>query len=78
KSKIDEDNLKKIAGDMDIKYINMNKQSNINQVLKDVKSAAKTEIGDKLLDGYADIYYIFVIPLLLLLLYEFVEYRRRG
>lgn len=78
KSKIDEDNLEQIADDMGIDYVNMNKSTNIDKILKDIKNDSKVSMTDTILSGYTDIYYIFVIPLLLLLLYEFVEYRRKG
>ncbi len=77
KSKIDEDNLGQIADDMGIDYVNMNKKADIDKVLSDIKNDSKVSMTDTDMDGYNDIYYIFVIPLLLLLLYEFVEYRRR-
>ncbi len=78
KSKIDEDNLTKIASDLDIDYINMNQRENIDEVIQKVQSSSKTSLARESADGYTDVYYIFVVPLLLLLIYEFVDYRRRG
>jgi len=77
KSKIDENNLEQIANDLGVNYVNMNKRADIDKILKDIKNDSKVSITDTDMTGYADIYYIFVIPLLLLLLYEFIEYRRR-
>lgn len=77
KSKIDENNLEQIADDLGVNYVNMNKRADIDKILKDIKNDSKVSITDTDMTGYADIYYIFVIPLLLLLLYEFIEYRRR-
>lgn len=76
-SKIDEDNLEEIAEDMEIDYVHMTEGDSIDKVLTRVKKASKVEMKDTVLEGYKDIYYIFVVPLVLLLIYEFVEYRRR-
>ena len=71
-SRIDESNLKKLASDMKISYVNMSEQKNVDDIIKGIKKKAVTTIkdGDKT-DGYQDIYYWFVIPLLLLLIYDF-------
>ena len=71
-SKIDENNLKKLASDMKISYTNMNTQENIKNTLKEIRQNAttSTEEGDKTA-GYEDICYWFALPLLLLLIYDF-------
>ena len=76
-SKIDESNLKAIANDMGIDYINMSKQSNINSKVNEIKKKYEdgTSLGSKA--GYTDIYYIFAIPLLGLMVYEFVIYKKK-
>lgn len=76
-SKIDEKNLKKLAKDMKISYVNMNAQKNISNTLQEIRKNAvtSTEDGDET-SGYKDIYYWFVLPLLLLLIYDFKVYRR--
>lgn len=76
-SRIDENNLKQIAKDVDIKYIHMEKSSDVDAVLSEIKSNAKTEDQDKKEQGYRDIYYIFVVPFLLLLMYEIYDMRKR-
>ena len=68
-SVLDEENLNAIADDMGIEYINMSKQSNIDDKLREIN-------GDKKND-YTDIYYIFVIPLVILLIWEFINYKRK-
>ena len=77
-SKIDEKNLNQIASDMGIEYIHMTKQTQINDKLDDIKSAIN-ELGyeNGTQKGYKDIYYFFVIPLVLLLIFDFVYYRRK-
>ena len=76
-SKIDESNLKKIAKDINIDYIHMEKQSKINNKLTEIKNIinTKTESDDK--STYDDTYYIFIIPLLILLVIEFDKFRRK-
>ena len=76
-SKIDEKNLNQIADDLEIDYIHMDRQSNVDKVLKPIKKlAVKESVVSKKSNGI-DIYYYFVIPLLGLLIWEFIEFRRR-
>jgi len=76
-SKIDEDNLKSIAKDVDIEYIYMEKGSNINSKLNEIQKEThgSMETSDK--TTYDDTYYFFVIPLLILLVIEFNGSRRK-
>ena len=67
-SKIDENNLNKIANDLNIDYINMNKTSNIDNKISDIKKIAlESKSSEEKKTSYIDIYYYFAIPLLLLL-----------
>ena len=77
-SRIDEDNLNKIASDLSIDYIQMSKTSNINDKLEDIKKqiVSSQTMGEKVL-LYKDIYYCFAIPLVILLIVEFVLKKRR-
>lgn len=79
-SKIDEGNLKKIASSFDVDYVHMTKQSDMNGVIKDLQAKIDnlevTEDTDSK-EGYADTYYWFVIPLVLLLIADFIIYRRK-
>lgn len=76
-SKIDEENLKKIANDIGISYIHMENSSCVDNLLQQVKKSAEKENTDKEIEGYKDIYFVFVIPLLFLLLYEIYDTRKR-
>lgn len=77
-SKIDENNLKSIAKDMEIEFINMQRKSDIDSKLSEINSNLYEQVGEqKGKSTYTDIYFIFVIPLLLLLVYEFINYKRK-
>lgn len=78
-SKIDEENLKAIAKDMDIEYINMTTENKLDTVIDNIKKdTALLGDEDSSLDGYKDIYFIFIIPLVGMLVYEFVNWKRKG
>lgn len=76
-SKLDESNLNKIAKDVGIDYIKMNKQEDINYKIKEIKKQIVSSEGETNKSSYVDIYYIFIAPLVILLIYEFISYRRR-
>lgn len=76
-SKLDEKNLKKIAEDLNIEYVRMDRQSNIDKVLKPIKKAQVKEASASKKNSGKDTYYYFVIPLVILLLWEFIDFRRR-
>lgn len=75
-SKIDEDNLKSIARDVHITYINMN-NDNLNRKLNKIKNSIKNEMVKSDKKTYADTYYFLIIPLLLLLVIEFTNFKGR-
>ncbi|MBR3524113.1 MAG: VWA domain-containing protein [Bacilli bacterium] len=76
-SKIDEDNLKQIAKDMNIPYVHMEKTSDLDDIIDSInkKTISEYEVIDK--KTYDDIYFYFIIPLLILLLLELNKYRRK-
>ncbi|MBQ9233757.1 MAG: VWA domain-containing protein [Lachnospiraceae bacterium] len=77
-SKIDEVNLNKIATDMGVGYVHMTKQSDIDNKLDEIKKNVEDlEYGKTGKKGYRDIYYFFVIPLCVLLIFDFIYYRRK-
>ena len=76
-SKIDEKNLKKIASDLKIDYIQMNKQSDIKKKIESIKKRATSKIESNDKSTYKDTYYIFIIPLLILSIIEFNKVRSR-
>lgn len=77
-SKIDEENLKQIASDLEVDYIQMNKTSNINYKLTDVrKQISNFQKTEDKISTYQDIYYIFMIPLVVLLTIDFIVKKKR-
>ena len=77
-SRINENNLKKIAKDINIDYINMENQNKINNKLKEIEKLINNTTESIEKSNYDDIYYIFVIPLLILLIIDFNQFRRKN
>lgn len=79
-SRIDENNLKKIAGDMGIEYLNMNSgNSSLTGLVELIKESSATivEQGNGA-EKYIDTYYYFAAVLCVMLLLEAVIFIRRG
>ena len=55
----------------------MTKPADVDSVLKTIKANAKTDDEEKETAGNADIYFLFVIPLLLMLGYEVYDIGKR-
>ena len=62
---------------MDVDYIHITNSNNINSKIKQIKNKTKSTLESNDKSSYDDIYYIFVIPLLILLFIEFDRFRRR-
>ena len=77
-SKIDEKNLKQIASDLGVDYIQMSRTSNIDYKLNDIKQQiSDSQTAEEKINSYQDIYYYFAIPLAILLIIDFVLKKRR-
>lgn len=77
-SKIDESNLKKIASDIGIDYIHMEKENDIKNKIKKIKEQQFiSQNSEDKSYTYQDIYYYFSIPLVILLIVNFVIQKRR-
>ncbi len=79
-SKIDEENLQKIAEDLGLQYLNMNSgNAALKGAVEIIKESSKTviESGDGA-EVTRDIYYFFAYPLMLLVLIEIILISRRG
>ena len=77
-SKLDEANLKQLAKDLNIDYIHMEKQSNIQNKINEIQqSIYKAEDEEKPSVTYKDTYYYFAVPLLILLIVDLIIKKRR-
>ena len=79
-SRIDEDNLKKIADNMGVMYLNMNSGNSaligsIEQIKQQSATILETGAGA---ERYIDTYYYFAALLVAMLLAEAVVFIRRG
>lgn len=78
-SKIDESNLKQIASDLGVKYVHMTKKSKIDSQIDKLqseisKSLVYSENDSK--NGYKETYYWLAIPLVILLIFDYIYYKR--
>ncbi len=77
-SKLDEDNLKQIASDLKVDYIQMNKKSKIDDKIDEIKEKiADSQSEEERMNTYKDIYYYFSIPLAILLIIDLSAKKRR-
>lgn len=74
-SKIDEDNLKEVASDLGISYIHVTDENAITTNIKEIKKDVKNKWTKSNKSSNQDIYFIFIIPLLLLLVYWYLKIR---
>ena len=77
-SYIDESNLKKIAQELGISYVHMDRTERIESTLNNIKNSVDTDVEEDKREGYAELYYFFMIPLAVLVAYEFISVKRRG
>lgn len=77
-SRIDETNLRSIAQQIHVPYINMGSNEELDDVLENLRTDFLSEPEEQYKTGYSDIYFILMIPLALLTAYEFISLRRRG
>lgn len=78
-SKIDEEILKRLAGELGIDYIYMDKSENVDSTISYIRQIAKATVSEAKIETFEDTYFYYAIPLLLLLLLELVRimYLRR-
>lgn len=77
-SKINENNLKQIAMDIGIDYIQMSKTDNINYKINDIKKQMNEALSNEdKVTSYKNIYYLFAIPLGILFVIKFIVIKRK-
>ncbi len=77
-SKIDENNLKQIANDMDIDYIHMKSTANVKYLVESIKNGSSLTIEKADTVSYEDTYYIYAIILGAVLFINLIVFIRRG
>ncbi|MBR3834979.1 MAG: VWA domain-containing protein [Lachnospiraceae bacterium] len=79
-SKINEENLKSIAKDLGVDYIHMTKRGDIDKKLENIKKTmgdAVTVDNENSRSGYSETYYYFLIPLIAILVFDLIYYKRK-
>lgn len=77
RSVIDEDTLEEIANCLDVDYLNVNNsKEGLDNKLADIKAGVRASINSIDKSSFDDTYFIFIVPLLGLLIYEFIYFRR--
>ena len=76
-SKIDEKNLKQLSKDLKLDYVHMSSSEDIDPTIEKSLKLLDAEQEESTEYGYADTYYWFVIPLAVLIAYEFISVKRR-
>ena len=74
---IDESNLNEIAEDLDLKYIHMTKTEKIDSTLDGLKNFSDGVSQLQKTEGFTDIYYWFLIPLVALLVFDLIYCKRK-
>lgn len=83
-SRLEEKNLKQLAKDMGVEYIHMEKSEYVDSVLGEIKTMYASlpdnivkQSQNQSVTGADDLYYLFVMPLILLLVIEIIIWIRR-
>ena len=78
-SHLDESNLKQIAKDLDVDYYLSENSASIRELLLDVTDYLENLSSEGLTgtEGYSETYFWFAIPLVTLLAYDLIYYKRR-
>lgn len=77
-SVIDEKNLKTIADELQIDYIHMKSRDNVRYLVESIKNGSSLTMEKSDSVSYEDTYFMYVIPLLILLVIEMGLFIRRG
>ena len=67
-----------IAQELGISYVHMDRTERIESTLNNIKNSVDTDVEEDKREGYAELYYFFMIPLAVLVAYEFISVKRRG
>ena len=74
---IDEDNLKKIAGEMNVDYIKVKEPADLDKTINGILDNVKMTEEERTEVGKIETYYFFIPPLAALLLWDFFHFKRK-
>ena len=77
-TKLDEDNLRILSTQLHIPYLYMNDENVLEPVVDSLRTEFAEDPEPEYRQGYEDVYFYFVAPLVLLVSYEFISLKRRG
>ena len=72
-SKLDEDNLKKIADDLQVDYIHVRESGDISYLIETIKNGSSIRMEEAEMIHYEDIYYYLAMGLAALLIWELIS-----
>ena len=78
-SKLNEENLKSIASEMQIPYVHVQSENAVDSILEDIREHAEVTISEgkskrsNRIETQEDLYYIFVLPIVILLMIEMIS-----
>ena len=76
-SKLDEKNLNQIADEMGVEYVNVKESSDVDATINGILDNVKVTQQEKTEVAYLETYYYFLPPLIILLLWDFVHFKRK-
>lgn len=80
-SHYNEKNVKKLAKDLEVEYVHRESDDDMDaleDIVESIKEDTLSTSDGGAEDTYADIYFIFAIPVAILLAFEFLSLKRRG
>lgn len=76
-SRLNEDNLISFAEQMDISYVHMKNSSNIDEIIQDVLDNVAETQEEKTIVAYKETYYYLLLPVAVLLVWDFIHFKRK-
>lgn len=80
-SEYDPDNCKKISKDLGVKCVNRagdKDRDDLEEIIEGIKEETLAASDGGVENSYSDLYFIFAIPVAVLLVWEFLSYKRKG
>ena len=74
---LDENTLRRLAADLNVPYIHLEKNTDVKYLEEAILAESAMVSGTQKSVSYQDLYYYFTWPLILLLIWEMIELRRK-